>query len=91
MQPHTLGGSRTLVAIDGDAAVPTTFRRGARVVRTPLDLIQALEQMPQLVVLGGSFARDRSYVGFVRELAPSCEVITLPSEDRPVVAQLCYA
>jgi hypothetical protein len=91
MQSHTLGGSRTLVAIDGDAAVPTTFRRGARVVRTPLDLIQALEQMPQLVVLGGSFARDRSFAGLVRELAPTCELVMLSSEDRPVMAQLCYA
>ena len=90
MLTHTLGASRTLVAVDADATVPTTFRRGARVVRTPLDLIQALEDPPELVVLAGAFARDRSFAAFVRELAPGCEIIALaPAEDRPPL--LCYA
>lgn len=84
---------RTLVAIDANAAVPTTIRREARVVRTPLDLIRAFEEPPDLVVLGGSFARDRSYAVFIRELAPECEVVALaPSEDRMrEPSGLCYA
>jgi hypothetical protein len=85
---------RTLVAIDADAVIPASFRRGARVVRTPLDLIRAFEEPPDVVVLGGSFARDRSYATFIHELAPDCEVIALASsEDRPGarVPELCYA
>lgn len=81
---------RTLVAIDANAAVPSTVRRGARIVRTPLDLIRAFDEPPDIVVLGGSFARDRSYAVFIRELAPACEVIALPpAEDR--TRDYCYA
>lgn len=92
MQQHTLG-TRTLVAIDAQGTVPASFRRGARIVRTPLDLIRAFDEPPDIVVLGGSFARDRSYAVFIREMAPNCEVIALaPSEDRPrELMQLCYA
>jgi hypothetical protein len=87
---------RTLVAIDANATVPTTLRQ-ERIVRTPLDLIRAFEEPPDLVVLGGSFARDRSYAVFIHELAPECEVIELASEkpspdDRTrEPAVLCYA
>lgn len=64
---------RTLVAIDADAHVPATIRREARIVRTPLDLIQALEDPPDLVVLAGGFARDRGFAAFIRERTPGCE------------------
>jgi hypothetical protein len=92
MQSHTQG-MRTLVAIDANAPVPATLRGGARIVRTPLDLIRAFDEPPDVVVLAGSFARDGSYAVFIRELAPECEVIALaPSEDRPHEAGvLCYA
>jgi hypothetical protein len=92
MQPHTQG-TRTLVAIDADAVVPATVRGGARVVRTPLDLIRAFEEPPDVVVLAGTFARDHGYAVFIRELAPACEVIALaPAEERALEpAMLCYA
>ena len=88
MPVHTARG--TLVAVDADTALPTTYRRGARIVRTPLDLIQALDEQPDLVVLLGAFARERSFAAFIREMSPESdvvEVIRTPELER----RLCYA
>ena len=55
------------------------------VVPTPLDLITALERevSPRVVVISGSFARDRAIAGFVRDNYPNVgvavgEVVTSP-------------
>jgi len=86
----TAGG--TLVAVDADTAVPTTYRRGARIVRTPLDLIQALDARPDRIVLLGAFARERSFAVFIREVAPASEVIAVSEDRTPETGlQLCYA
>lgn len=83
----------TIVAVDDETAVPLAHRVGARIVRTPLDLIRSLEEQPERVVLVGAFARERCFAAFIRETLPACEVIVLErsEHDHAPALQLCYA
>jgi hypothetical protein len=57
-----------------------THVRTDRVVRTMLDMVDALERRSDsiaTVILGGDFARDREVETFLRETYPSLEVVAL--------------
>ncbi|HTL36586.1 MAG TPA: hypothetical protein VL326_25810 [Kofleriaceae bacterium] len=57
-----------------------THVRTDRVVRTMLDMVDALERRSDAiatVILGGDFARDREVETFLRETYPSLEVVAL--------------
>lgn len=78
---HTTG-VRTLVVADEDSVM--TQRLGARVVRTPLDLIQALDDRPERVVLVGKFAREQDFASFIQEASPTSEVVAVMERIEPV-------
>lgn len=52
-------------------------REGARIVRTPLDLITALDGAAKItrVILAGTFERDREMHAFLRESYPAMPVL----------------
>lgn len=56
----------------------------AKFVRTPLEMIQALERgCIRRVVLLGKFARESAFAAFLRECFPSIDVVV---GDRPQAA-----
>lgn len=85
MPSHT--GVRTLVVGDAELAVPAGYRTGARIVRTALDLIRALDEAPERVVLLGKFASDRSFAAFIAEASPGSEIVAIADEPE----ELCCA
>ena len=72
---------RTLVVADVVSCIPAIYRTACRVVRTPLDLIQALDDRFERIVLVGTFARDRCFAAFVRETCPSIDIVI--ASERP--------
>ena len=73
MPAHT--AVQTLVLIDGVSTLPAAYRYGVRVVRTPLDLVQALQEPFDRVVVVGTFAREDAFAVFIRETCPWIEVV----------------
>jgi len=67
-------GLRTLVVCDARTTLPAECRN-ATLVRTPLDLVQALDRPFERVVLAGRFAREECYVAFVRQARPAADVV----------------
>jgi hypothetical protein len=79
--------TRTLVVADANSSLPVR-RPGTQVVRTPLDLVLALDAPVARVVLLGSFARDASFAAFVRERCPEADVVRIHTrqDERPLRA-----
>jgi hypothetical protein len=84
---------RTVVVADSLGAVPWQYRVGTRIVRTPLDMIQALESSAiRRVILVGAFASDRSFAAFVRETYPDV-MLTVVAErhELPIALEHAFA
>ena len=84
-------GLRTLVVADAASAVPAKYLLGSRIVQTALDLVRALDERFERVVLVGAFACDRAYARFIREADPSLDVIAVSERaDTPVQLQAVF-
>lgn len=81
-----LGSLETLVLADIARA---TYGR-AKVVHTPLDLIQALErERYHRVVLLDRFGRDRAFATSLRECFPGVEICTPRNTNAALEAMAC--